>query len=88
MDRHHYLRPPQAPRLGWEQALEWEVEHQSPPMLMSPCGSKAWTGPLTIHVGPLLIYIHQDCINGWTQLEAEKVLGLKSPCMEDLTLHR
>lgn len=88
MDRHHYLRPPLVPRLGWEQALEWEVGHQSPPILMPPMWERAWLGPLTIHVGPLLVYIHQDCIDGWTHLEAEKVLGSKGPCEEDLTLHR
>lgn len=75
MDRHHDLRPPLVPRLGWEQALESRVGYESPPILISPCVSKAWLVLLTIQVGPLLVHIHQDCINGWTHLEAEKALG-------------
>ena len=41
---------------------------------MSPCASKAGLGLLTIQVGPLPVHVHQDRINGWTHLEAEKVL--------------
>lgn len=42
---------------------------------MSPCGSEAWLGPLTVQVGPLPVHVHQDRVDGWTHLEAEKVLG-------------
>lgn len=40
---------------------------------------------LTIQVGPLPVHIHQDCIDGWTHLEAEKALDGGGPCTEDLT---
>lgn len=71
----HDLKPPLVPRLGWELALELRVGYQSPPILISPRVSEAWLVLLTIHVGPLLVHIHQHCINGWAHLEAEKALG-------------
>lgn len=62
--------------MGWEQALEWGVGHQSPNARSNvPMWEQGMAGLLTIQVGPLLVHIHQDCINGWTHLEAEKVLG-------------
>lgn len=44
MARHHDVRPPLFARLGWAQALEWGMGHQSPAALMSPCGSEARPG--------------------------------------------
>lgn len=52
---------------------EWRLPN--PAILMSPCGSEAWLGPLTVQVGPLPVHVHQDRVDGWTHLEAEKVLG-------------
>lgn len=72
----HDLRPPLVPRPGQEQALEWGVGHPKLlAILLTPCGSKAWLGLHTVQAGPLLVHIHQDCINGRTHLEEEKALG-------------
>ena len=75
MEGHHDLRPPQSQAWAWSRCLNGERGPQSPAILMSPCVSEAWLELPTIQVGPLPVHIHQDRIDGWTHLEAEKVLG-------------